>query len=429
MIFIDKNSNTGSLIYYKDEDNKGILTDEILGSFKPKTTQITTTSSEVQELLDKKGYQVSRLPEMLGLTQNLSLYEVFSYYFEGKVQTDYDMVDTIFKGLIYDSDWCFCLKIGVTFCWFTITPTKLVKLGAMQFSETITNYTVGRFIKRLRYNIARTGVNLSKIKFLYWNEDDYDLEFSKYIFTFDYLYRFFNNIDGLHDMKASNIMRLLSHTIKPKYIVTAEAFVSCLSDSFQDLGLTQKDGVLYSTQTYYKDYNTCVSPIIDSSKCSYGMIFDTEGVKGSDGKMTNGVSELGGLIYCKYKNILLNVDTFECDSLLLSETLNRVVLNYRDITGTNRYKKIPVLVYGKSDILMLGNSSIPEKIYRVFDFIDCKKFIKQHCTEISDKPTLSNIAREFGVKPIYPKHRALNDSKTLFNILAKILQDSEEFVI
>jgi hypothetical protein len=230
-------------------------------------------------------------------------------------------------------------------------------------------------------------------------------------------------------MKANNIIKLLSKTIKDRYVVTAEAFVDSLIDSSSDLGIYQKDGVLYSGQTYYKDYNTCVSPIIEPSKCSYGMIIDTEGVKGTDGAIKNGVSELGGLIYCKYNNILLNVDTFECDSLLLSETLERAISNYKEISGVSKPRRIPVLVYGKSDILMLNSSDISKKLLTTFEFVDCKKFIKEHSTELTEKPTLSNIARSVGVKPIYPKHRALNDSKTLFNILAKILQDSQEFVI
>lgn len=422
MYLVEKLNNNEWFYYNSDNDNGAeipVIKNEI----------VLTSDNDIKNYYKQQGLTVYDLSEYLGLPKNLSLYEVFSHLFEGKILSDIDMLEVIYKGILDSSDWCFCLKIGVTFCWFTVGKDRLKKLGTMQFGEKISNYTVGRFFKRLRYNIAKTGINLNKVKFLYWNEDDYNLEFSKYILTFDYLSDFFSKIDGLNNLKANNIIKLLSKTIQDKYVVNAENFVDSLADSFLDLGLYQKDGILYSTNIYYKDYNTCVCSIIDSTKCSYGIIIDTEGVKGLDGAITNGVSELGGLIYCKYGDILLNIDTFECDTILLEETLNRVILNYRELSHTSKIKKIPTLIYGKADKLMLEASVKNKRLLDTLTFIDCKVFIKSFSTISLDKPTLSNIAKTFGVKPVYPKHKSLNDAKTLFNILAKILQDSGEFVI
>jgi hypothetical protein len=44
------------------------------------------------------------------------------------------------------------------------------------------------------------------------------------------------------------------------------------------------------------------------------------------------------------------------------------------------------------------------------------------------KCTLSNIARKFGVLPVFPKHKPVNDARTLFNILACILKDTGKFI-
>ena len=422
MIYLDENKN--SYLYYKDRSHKGttIPTD----FFQTNTDRIITTSKAIENRCNLNGIPCIMLTKYLNLTDNLSLFEIFSYYFEGKVKEDMDMVEAIMQGLINQTDWCFCLKIGVTFCWFRVEDGKLRKIGAMQFSEVVSNYSVGRFVKRLRYNLAMTGNNIAKVKFLFWNEDDNDIEFSKYIFTFDYLYQFFDKVEGLRNLKASNIIQLLSKTIQNKYTVTAESFVDSLVDSSEELGLTQREGILYSQNIYYKDYNTCQSPIIDKSQCTYGIIIDTEGVKGSDGSVNNGISELGGIIYCKYKNILLSVDTFECDKALLQETLERVIINYKEITG-KKVKSIPTIIFGTTDIFMLQSMGITNKVMQVFDFINCQKFIKKYYI-IDEKPTLANIARNAGVKPIFPKHRALNDAKTLFNILAKILQDNNDFI-
>ena len=423
MVYLDENKN--SYLYYQNDKVKG--TNIPHDFFDRNTEAVITTSRTIEQQCDLHGIPHIQLTEYLGLNKNISLYEIFSYYFEGKVKDDMDMVEAIMKGLVNQTDWCFCLKIGVTFCWFRVQDKKLYKLGSMQFSEVLSNYSVGRFVKRLRYNIAMSGYNIARVKFLFWNEDDNDIEFAKYIFTFDYLYQFFDKINGLKNLKASNIIQLLSKTIQNKYTVTAESFVDSLKDSAEDLQLVQKDGILYSTNIYYKDYNNCQTAIINPSKCTYGIIIDTEGIKGKDGKLTNGISEVGGVIYCKYNNILLNVDTFECDRELLQETLERVVENYKDIAN-KKVKHIPVLIFGTSDISMLKSSNLTPKLFYTFDFIDCQPFIKT-VYNAEDKPTLANIARSIGVQPIYPKHRALNDAKTLFNILAKILQDTNNFAI
>lgn len=425
MIFIDEKSS-GSFLYYIDEQNKGTIKDNDF--FKTVTDSVITTSESVKEICNINNIACFSLTDRLHLIKGLSLYEIFSYYYEGKVVTDLDMIEALMKGVVLDSDYCYCLKIGVTFCWFRLEP-KIKKLGTMQFSETLSAFSVGRFMKRLRYNLAITGNNLAKVKFLFWNEDDYNIEFSKYIHTFEYLYTYFNRIEGLKELKLSNIIQLLSKSSNVKTIANAENLVNALIDSSTELNITQEMGQLQFNNIYYKDYNNISYNIIDKSKCKYGIILDTEGVKGLDGQITNGVSEIGGIIYCKYNNMIFNVDTFESDVNLIQETLKRVINNYRNLTSTNR-GTIPVIVYGRTDILMLNNSNISRKILSTFNFIDCKMFIKQYHTQDDEhKATLTNIAMDFGVKPVYPKHSPVNDAKTLFNILAKILQENNTWLL
>ena len=434
MIYVDKVSNN-KYIYYNSHHVSGY---ELPDLDLINSDLVVVQSAELYDYYTKLGARVKRLSDVLGLVTDMGLYEIFSFYFEGKVKDDIDMLELIFSGLLNNSDYCFCLKIGVTFCWFEVRTDRIVKLGTLQFGEKPSKYTVGRFIKRLKYQIAKSGVNLNKIRFLTWNKDDISEEFSTYITNYINLESFFGNIDGLKGLTCTNVVKLLSKDIQLRFNVTAETLVDALQVNFRTLGIYEKDGVLYSRNAYLKDYSICVSSILEPEKCTYGIIIDCEGKLGEDGSLQNGCRELGGLIYCKYDNILLNIDTFVCDEKLIEDTLERVFENYKDLT--NQMTNINVLVYGYSDVIMLqssleqiGGKKFRKKVLNRVNIVDCQPFfndyIEKKGLEIQKNPKLTKLATELKVSPVYPKHMPLNDARTLFNILAKILQITDEFVV
>lgn len=434
MIYVDKVSNN-KYIYYNSHHVSGY---ELPDLDLINSDLVVVQSAELYDYYTKLGARVKRLSDVLGLVTDMGLYEIFSFYFEGKVKDDIDMLELIFSGLLNNSDYCFCLKIGVTFCWFEVRKDRIVKLGTLQFGEKPSKYTVGRFIKRLKYQIAKSGVNLNKIRFLTWNNDDISEEFSTYITNYINLESFFGNIDGLKGLTCTNVVKLLSKDIQLRFNVTAETLVDALQVNFRTLGIYEKDGVLYSRNAYLKDYSICVSSILEPEKCTYGIIIDCEGKLGEDGSLQNGCRELGGLIYCKYDNILLNIDTFVCDEKLIEDTLERVFENYKDLT--NQMTNINVLVYGYSDVIMLqssleqiGGKKFRKKVLNRVNIVDCQPFfndyIEKKGLEIQKNPKLTKLATELKVSPVYPKHMPLNDARTLFNILAKILQITDEFVV
>lgn len=434
MIYVDKVSNN-KYIYYNSHHVSGY---ELPDLDLINSDLVVVQSAELYDYYTKLGARVKRLSDVLGLVTDMGLYEIFSFYFEGKVKDDIDMLELIFSGLLNNSDYCFCLKIGVTFCWFEVRKDRIVKLGTLQFGEKPSKYTVGRFIKRLKYQIAKSGVNLNKIRFLTWNKDDISEEFSTYITNYINLESFFGNIDGLKGLTCTNVVKLLSKDIQLRFNVTAETLVDALQVNFRTLGIYEKDGVLYSRNAYLKDYSICVSSILEPEKCTYGIIIDCEGKLGEDGSLQNGCRELGGLIYCKYDNILLNIDTFVCDEKLIEDTLERVFENYKDLT--NQISNINVLVYGYSDVIMLqssleqiGGKKFRKKVLNRVNIVDCQPFfndyIEKKGLDIQKNPKLTKLATELKVSPVYPKHMPLNDARTLFNILAKILQITDEFVV
>ena len=434
MIYVDKVSNN-KYIYYNSHHVSGY---ELPDLDLINSDLVVVQSAELYDYYTKLGARVKRLSDVLGLVTDMGLYEIFSFYFEGKVKDDIDMLELIFSGLLNNSDYCFCLKIGVTFCWFEVRKDRIVKLGTLQFGEKPSKYTVGRFIKRLKYQIAKSGVNLNKIRFLTWNKDDISEEFSTYITNYINLESFFGNIDGLKGLTCTNVVKLLSKDIQLRFNVTAETLVDALQVNFRTLGIYEKDGVLYSRNAYLKDYSICVSSILEPEKCTYGIIIDCEGKLGEDGSLQNGCRELGGLIYCKYDNILLNIDTFVCDEKLIEDTLERVFENYKDLT--NQMTNINVLVYGYSDVIMLqssleqiGGKKFRKKVLNHVNIVDCQPFFNDYIEKkglgIQKNPKLTKLATELKVSPVYPKHMPLNDARTLFNILAKILQITDEFVV
>lgn len=434
MLYLDKREfvkSTDSFLYYKSDGTCGYNLPNLTGEV------VLSQNKEILDLCRKKGYDVKTLSSVLGLDDSLGLYEIFSYFFEGKLMSDTDMLEIIFNGLLNDSSYCYCLKIGVTFCWFKVNNRQLKKLGKMQFSEVISKFSVGKFMKRLRFNIAKSGINLNKVKFLVWEKEDLGSEFENYVLKYDCLKDFFSKIVGLKGLSCETVMRLLSKNILSQTIVNAENFVDCLNDSFMALGLYEKEGVLYSKGVFYKDYSSCTSSIFNSANCQYGVIIDCEGKKGGNGSPNMGLRELGGLIFCKYEDKLLSLDTFYCDEVILEDTLLKVLENYYSF---KKERVINVLVYGSSDIAMLKTSvnnccrsSVIKRFRNIFNFVDCRQYvvnyIRENKIEYEGKGSLSTLARAVGVYPVVPKHNPINDARTLFNILSKILQDSNSFVI
>lgn len=359
----------------------------------------------------------------LGINQNLGVFEIFNYFFDGKVTKDEDMIICLENAFCNESDYCFCLKLGVSFCWFTISDRGIRIRGKLQFSELPSYYTIGKFIKRLRYHISMSGFNLNSVKYMVWSKDDIE-PFSNYILDCICLEDFFSNIENCRGLSCMELMQLLSKTRYSRgrgLNFNAETFVNCLMDSYSVLGIKQENGSLRSNSVFYKDYSSCSYSSVDKIDWSYGFILDTEGVKGSNGDLANGISELGGIIYCRHKDIILSVKTFTCDRLLLNETMKQAIKDIKDLSSDIGH--INTLVYGKSDSKLLYHS-LSSKIYKQLHFIDVKPIILR---AYPSKVTIqSKLAENLGVSYIKPKHNPLSDARTLFNIVAKYVLDYPE---
>ena len=430
MIYIDRFGN--KTMYYRNKKDYGFKEPDLFN----KEEIILTQDLELLGKYQSKGFQTYLLSAYFGLAETLGLYEIFSYFFDGIVNDDFEMLQVLFDGLIVDSDYVFCLNIGATFCWFRVLQDKLEILGTMQYSYTGSKYSIGKFIKKLRFNIAKSGFNLKKIQYLFWSADTMITDIENYITEYSFLSEFFNKFEGMKGLSCLNIMQLLSTDIKETYKVTAMDFVDCLNQSFKRLNLYEENGTLYSGNVFYKDYSSCICDLINPKECEYGIILDCEGKE--SGILQEGISKIGGLIFCKYHNILLNVESFVSDDLMLEETIDKVINNFKSYNTNILNHNIRVLVYGTSDETLF-QASLREKlsqrkyvnICNKLEFINVYDYINSYIDKFDDfdeKHTLENVAKYLSVRVLKPIHNPLNDARTLFNVLSRILQMTKKFV-
>ena len=396
----------------------------------------TQYSFEKLKQVENFDFSLHLLTSFLGLPQTCSLYDIFSFYFDtnDKLVSDNEVVDIVATSIltqVMDIQYSYCLYFcegnKYSFCWFYINEKSKVQILG---SDTITlkgdeydSFKLGKFMKSLRYKMAISGCCISRVKFLSWGTD---------------LNQLISKVTGLRGYDYSGLVRVLSTNIKLKYEYSAKEFVTALSQSSQVLNLKSlDDGSISISDLFVKDYSLCDSTTIDKTRCKWGIILDCEGNR--DNK--SGLRELGGIIFCRHNDILLSVETFECTEILLEETLQQAIKDYESNMG--RYipaRGIDIFTFGSIDEVMIEDSlravsskQFRKKIKRLFKYHDCRDFAYTYLSDynimIDDKKTLSNVARAIGVSVVTPKHNALADCRTLFNVLAFILQETGNWVL
>lgn len=410
----DKTKSEFEYLYYRTDKDKGYKLPELEDN-----ELVLTQSQAVEDYYSTKGIPYTRLSNYLGIGGTYGLYELFSLLYEGKVDSDFDMIRLLLTCSVSKS--CYCLKIGSTICIFDVSNGVVAKHGTLQFSEKPSKYTVGRFIKRLRYLIASAGYNFRLTKYLCWTARDY-CGLEDYIADYIELKSsVFSNIEGLGNLSLRSLLEFLGKG-RVDSGVTAEALVDCLKASSKELGLAiDENGRLITRSSYLRNYTE--TSVTTNKKTRYFVVLDTEGVKGSDGKLTNGVSEIGGLICTQNRGIIGVENSFYSDRVLLNDTLKTVIHN-KVFSGMSR---VPFLVYGSADELLLNNSDVDKWVLSRINFVDVQDYVQQGVK--LDKFSLGNLASYYSVRTFFPKHNPLNDAKTLFNILADKLRRTGRWVI
>jgi len=390
---------------------------------------VLTTSLRRYSWCKTEGIPVISLSKYLGVSQKVEpLYTIYDYFFKGNVTDDLSIIIQIFDAFIFKkAKVVFCLWLDNSVCWFSIDNKSIEIIGELMLDEPISKFSVGEFYKRLRYQLVQTDVSLNNVVMLSYGVPLADEYLSSYIDV----QKLFNCIDGLKHLSLPKLVERLSNSISTGYsTVTARSLVNGLKDSSKALCLRESDGHLYTRQSYYKDYSVCSGVELTKYKdCQYGYIIDCEGVTGSDGSLQNGCRQLGVVLYAEYQGKMGVLETHLLDGELLTECLLQLPDYFRVVTGRPSLRgAIKTYVYGSSDKIMIEShiKNCGKKVYKQlkgkFDFIDVKGEINHYMNEtgMTSKRTLQNIARHLGVYALRPKHNALADARTLFNVLCEI---------
>lgn len=411
----------------------GVLTlNELLTCIDSDTKIITLNSHDRLRKCLNTDISITSLSSLLELPQSSSLYEIFSYYFdtEGTPLTDLEMINLILSSLatkLLNMQYVYCVSMHDSYCWFYVDAHSRVNiLGSSNFdvvSEKYQCYERGTHKKVLSYKMAISGCSLFHVKYLTYN----DLKES-----------LFDTVPTLQGLSYEKVVSTLSTNLVLNYRCTAYELVLALSQSSVPLGLrSTSTGNLTCNSVFLKDFSICTTDSIEKSRGKWGIIIDCEGNKNNQ----SGLRELGGIIFCKYKDKLISVQTFECTEVLLEDTLIQVIKDYEE--GIGRYipsRGIDIYTYGGVDAVMFEESlrnvsskQFRRKMKRLFHFHDCRTYIYNYLNEydklMQDKKTLSNVAKVLNVAVIQPKHNAIADCRTLFNILAYILQETGSWVL
>lgn len=400
---------------------------------------------------------------------NFTLFEVYSRYFN---IDEYDGIMEVIDGLISGVVRC---KYGgrfeesssflviqplvrgdyaiITFAWAKLSVNNEVTiLGTEQCTLPTSedNYCrVGVFFKTLQTSISATGVVFDSLIPVFYSEQYYNtyknlmrgmdvIEYSNPVLLQDLL---LNTLSPALRSKIGSsfvrLMRIFSDRIREDYYLAAYKLCSVLSDISIDVGLSIQSGSLVTSRLLKKDFSSDILAPDYSLPFRYGIVLDCEGTS------SGGCSEVGGIIfgYNKHKGVFVKLETFYFKRIEFSTGMQDIIDRFSEVTGRYIGGSIPVLTYGKTDEVMISNElmeSVPrsmrKRIKKLLNFIDAQDFITSYLETSSDSEGLENrklatVAAHLGVKIVSPKHNALSDAKTLFNVLAYICFGGKELSI
>ncbi len=345
--------------------------------------------------------------------QGLTLYQQYDRYFDGGVVTDSEM-EALLKGLEEETAPCYVFKVGNTYCGVVYRNSSLQVLFHLQYSDKDTKYHQGRFVKKIQYQIASKGYNIKQAVFVVWGREDISPNLGEYVYHIQYLQEQLSQYSSLREFYHT-----INYEIEPSNNISASQLVYLLNLSADLIGMHIKNGVFAFRRSLFKDYTLFSYDFTNRRiKPKYGVILDCEGVKGTNGSLSNGCSEIGGLIYVKADRKLFIVETFKAERELIPLTLKEVSKRYTMLAGG---RKVPVLIFGASDVPLL-QASCSRGILNAFKFNNCMNFVHKYLGGTGKVQTLSGYCREHGIMYKKPLHDPLNDAKTLFNVLAYIAE-------
>lgn len=429
--------------------------DKVLLEHLGNECEVYTLSCYTKEYLQNKGIQAYYLNEKLGYTTR-SLYKIYCSEFGTPINLTQEemirkiMVHSVWKAVVKN---CIVYKCSVVedgynfdFSLFSITKDGYMKiLGNTTYFVPNDNYiycNTNNVLTELKKNITDKGISENSLlgyrldkydSIMVKFHEQYEVEFPDYLINSLYLGKLLSKICMVKNIPLRSVYDCLSKRVYQSDMEwDTLRVVSAFSDVSKKAMCYIDNNEIGYDKNYYVDFSSKVFVNSKADFASYGFILDCEG------KADGGCSEIGAVLYGQYDDKIVIIKEYEGREEALSMILKSMVADYQKYTK-KRNTKLPVLVYDEMDksyikisLLEMNETKSIKLINKNMDFINTRAFIENVMKDKNiETPNykLSTVAESIGVAKKRPLHNALNDSKTLFNVLSGLLVISGRFII
>lgn len=439
-------------------ENLVILTDSY---YKPLVEKFIADSDDYLYVARSTPFSVKTISDFLNLG-DISLYGLYCLKFG--TPTDIQKIDMIDRLLTYiglgseQTDGTYIVVHLVkrhgcyvlTCCWLTMTfASEMTLLGSKSEYFTFEGdqyIKLCRYLSELRLSVSKSGLSFESLTPVFYSEETYKW-FNRWVHKWGI--SGFNNplyvLESLSELVKPRLkeligcsqtmfMRIFSNILREDYSFTARDISQVLVNLAPKLKLSVNNGRFHSEELFRKDFSSDIVDINIKNGFRYCITLDCEG------NAQGGCSEVGGIIFAYGMHMLVKLETFYFKQRDFCEGMLNIVSRFEKLS--NRYlpvKGIPVLTYGGTDAAMIATElsqsasrATRKKLDRSLDYIDCQGYVFDFLTHNNielDNKKLSNVADNLGVEVVKPKHSALNDAKTLFNVLSRVYLSENDFVI
>ncbi len=229
----------------------------------------------------------------------------------------------------------------------------------------------------------------------------------------------------------SKLLTLMLGKIKSKHTLTAYSVGALMQTLSNHIEFKIENDMLTTRGNYIKNFYTdTFDPDMFSYMTRYFIVMDIEG------NSSDGCSEIGAIIvgYSVRGKFIIALQSFYFKENEFADGLSELMAKFKAITKERNisYNYVDVYTYGNMDNYMFDNQlsislskTSRKKYQKFFNFVNIQQNICNAITEMNIVPQnfkQHSIANALGVEVALPKHSALNDAITLFNILAYLIR-------
>lgn len=417
---------------------------------------VSTYLAEAQPLYyTNRKLTVLSFPVELGYLPTYSLYDIYRAKFGVTPPvTTVGMVDMLVNfavtselSKIYSFDknlmvlYCRCVCDSlyyISFCWCTVSNLhhRVTMQGSLgnyvDLSKPTRVYDCNLLITQLYTALAESGIPLETLVWVGFNPSEYGM-FNRIVKLCDckpmrdLKVHYF--IDILKDVRLfsllthlqtySGIMGLLRE--EQEWVYSAQEIASVIAEYSEAWKAEIVDSKLCITnRDYLLDFSGKAEDRQNKYREKPFVILDCEGT------VSSGATEIGGVVAVRNGNTLIKLGDFSFERSEFAQAFSLFLKTWQNTTGRKVEQGVTIYTYGNNDKAMFMEALRGEmgrhnkrKYLNYLHFEDCQPsiFVALDKLKLNEGRKLSEVAVQLGVSVVLPKHNALNDARTLFNIL------------